>query len=83
MSAVQALFATVYVTVVYFITQQPPDTLTYLKVVLIYILVTIVADGVGVLMGTLLNPVVSWLTHKRHAGKSKAEREKTLTLIMD
>lgn len=48
-----------YVTVVYFITEQPTDSTTYFKVVLIYILLTIVADGIGVTMGTLLNPVVS------------------------
>lgn len=58
----QALFAIVYVTVVYFITQQPPDSVTYFKVVLIYILITIVADAIGICFGTLLNPVVSWLT---------------------
>lgn len=47
------------VSVGYFITEQPPEPGRYLKVVIIYILVTIVADGFGVLLGTLVNPIVS------------------------
>lgn len=55
----QTLFAVVYATVVYFITEQPPEPGRYFKVMMIYVLVTIVADGFGILLGTLVNPIVS------------------------
>jgi Na+/H+-dicarboxylate symporter len=53
------LYATVYATVVFFITEQPPKAETYFKTVIIYILVTVVADGFGIFLGTLVNPIVS------------------------
>jgi hypothetical protein len=55
----QTFFAVVYSTVVYFITEQPPEPRTFLKTVAIYVLVTIVADSFGILLGTLVNPIVS------------------------
>lgn len=54
----QTFFAAVYATIVYFITEQPPEQGRYLKFVLVYILVTLVADGFGILLGTLVNPIV-------------------------
>lgn len=54
---IHTLFALVYATVVYFITEQPPDPGRYLKVMLVYVLVTITADGFGIFLGTLVNPV--------------------------
>lgn len=56
----QALFATVYTTIVYFLTEQPPETSRYLKTVLVYVLCTVAADGFGILLGTLVNPVVNF-----------------------
>jgi len=55
----QTLFALVYATVVYFITEQPPEPGRFLKVVLVYVLLTVVADGFGILVGTIVNPIVS------------------------
>jgi ATP-binding cassette subfamily G (WHITE) protein 1 len=55
----QTLFALVYTTVVYFLTEQPPEPSRYLKVILVYVLVVLAADGFGILLGTLVNPVVS------------------------
>lgn len=40
-------------------TEQPAETGQYFKVMLVYILVTIAADGFGILLGTLVNPIVS------------------------
>ena len=62
-SYLQTLFALVYATVVYFLTEQPPETGRYLKVMLVYILCTVTADGFGIMLGTLVNPVVSSLTN--------------------
>lgn len=53
------LSAIVYATIVYFITEQPPEPGRYFKVMMIYVLVTFTADGFGILLGTLVNPVVS------------------------
>lgn len=52
------LLAAAYATVVYFITEQPPEPDRYFKVIGVYILVTISADGLGILLGTLVNPIV-------------------------
>lgn len=54
----QMLYATIYASTVFFITEQPQNTETYLQVVTIYILLTICADGFGILLGTLVNPIV-------------------------
>ncbi|CAG9798107.1 unnamed protein product [Chironomus riparius] len=54
---IHTLFALVYATVVYFLTEQPPEPGRYLKVMLVYILCTITADGFGIMLGTLVNPV--------------------------
>ena len=54
------MFAAVYATIGYFITEQPPEQGRYLKFVLVYVLATISADGFGILLGTLVNPVVSF-----------------------
>lgn len=55
----QTLFAVVYTTFVYFITDQPPEPGRFIKVVLIFVLITIAADGFGIMLGTLVNPIVS------------------------
>jgi ATP-binding cassette subfamily G (WHITE) protein 1 len=60
---IQTLFALVYATVVYFLTEQPPEPGRYLKVMLVYVLVVIAADGFGILLGTLVNPVVRNFAH--------------------
>lgn len=57
-ASLQTLFAAAYATVVYFITEQPPEPGRYFKVITVYILVTIAADGLGILLGTLVNPIV-------------------------
>jgi hypothetical protein len=54
----QMLSATVYASVVFFITGQPLIIETYLRTVVIYVLLTITADGFGILLGTLVNPIV-------------------------
>lgn len=53
------LSAIVYATIVYFITEQPPEPGRYFRVMTIYVLVTVTADGFGILLGTLVNPIVS------------------------
>lgn len=40
-------------------TEQPIETERYLKFTLVYILTTILADGIGLTLGSLLDPVVS------------------------
>ncbi|CRK94326.1 CLUMA_CG007841, isoform A [Clunio marinus] len=51
------LNTSIYICAVYFLTEQPPDSTTFFKVLFVYILVTIAADGFGILLGTLNNPV--------------------------
>lgn len=55
------LFAIVYATIVYFITEQPPEPSRYFKVMMVYVLVTFAADSFGILLGTLVNPIVSFV----------------------
>ena len=54
----QMLYATIYASTVFFITEQPQNTETYLQVITIYILLTICADAFGIFLGTLVNPIV-------------------------
>lgn len=42
----------------YFLTEQPPESGRYLKTILVYVLCTVAADGFGIMLGTLVNPVV-------------------------
>lgn len=40
-------------------TDQPWELNRYMRFTLVYVLVTIVADGLGLLLGAIANPVVS------------------------
>ena len=53
------LFASVYASIVYFITEQPPEPERFLKFVLVFMLLACVADGFGTFLGTVVNPIVS------------------------
>lgn len=53
------LFATVYSSIIFYLTDQPWELDRYIRFTLVYILVTIVADGLGLLLGAIANPVVS------------------------
>lgn len=53
------LFATVYSSIIFYLTDQPWELNRYLRFTLVYILLTIVADGLGLLLGAIANPVVS------------------------
>ena len=53
------LFASVYASIAYFITEQPPEPERFLKFILVFICVSIVADGFGIFLGTIVNPIVS------------------------
>lgn len=51
------LFATVYSTIIFYLTDQPWEPNRYIRFTLVYILITIVADGLGLLLGAIANPV--------------------------
>lgn len=55
----QILFATIYSTIIFIMTDQPWEWNRYTRFTLVYVLVTIVADGLGLLLGAIANPVVS------------------------
>lgn len=57
------LFATVYSTIIFYLTDQPWEPNRYVRFTLVYILITIVADGLGLLLGAIANPVVSCTFH--------------------
>lgn len=48
-----------YITIAYLMTDQPFEIERYAKFMLTAVVVTICADGLGVLLGTILNPIVS------------------------
>lgn len=54
----QIIFATIYSTIIYFLTDQPMELNRYSRFTLAYILLTIVADGLGLLLGAIANPIV-------------------------
>lgn len=45
-------------------TDQPWELNRYTRFTLVYVLVTIVADGLGLLLGAIANPIVSFITKK-------------------
>lgn len=53
------MFAILYSVIAFLITQQPLETIRLFKFVLIYAITTITADGFGIFLGTVVNPVVS------------------------
>lgn len=53
------MFSATYTSIIYFLTDQPFELDRYVKFVLVAVVITITADGLGILVGTLLNPVVS------------------------
>lgn len=48
-----------YITIGYLMTDQPVEMDRFVKYLLSAVVVTICADGLGVFLGTVLNPVVS------------------------
>lgn len=56
---IHIIFATIYSTIIFVMTDQPWEWNRYTRFTLVYVLVTIVADGLGLLLGAIANPVVS------------------------
>ncbi|BFF94823.1 ATP-binding cassette sub-family G member 1 [Drosophila madeirensis] len=54
---VHIIFSTVYITIGYLMTEQPVEMDRFVKYLLSAVVVTICADGLGVFLGTVLNPV--------------------------
>ncbi|XP_030080305.1 ATP-binding cassette sub-family G member 1 isoform X2 [Drosophila hydei] len=54
---VHIIFSTVYITIGYLMTDQPVELDRFVKYLLTAVVVTICADGLGVFLGTILNPV--------------------------
>ncbi|XP_016991260.1 ATP-binding cassette sub-family G member 1 [Drosophila rhopaloa] len=54
---VHIIFSTVYITIGYLMTDQPIEMERFVKYLLSAVVVTICADGLGVFLGTVLNPV--------------------------
>lgn len=58
----QIVFALTISTMVYIFTDQPRDFERFLKFSFVVIVINIIADAVGLIVGTLFNPVVSLLS---------------------
>ncbi|EDW77576.1 uncharacterized protein Dwil_GK24575 [Drosophila willistoni] len=54
---VHIIFSTVYITIGYLMTEQPVEMERFVKYLLSAVVVTICADGLGIFLGTILNPV--------------------------
>ncbi|XP_018804492.1 PREDICTED: ATP-binding cassette sub-family G member 1 isoform X1 [Bactrocera latifrons] len=54
---VHIIFSMTYITIAYLMTDQPFEIERYAKFMLTAVVVTICADGLGVLLGTILNPI--------------------------
>ncbi|EDV57509.1 ATP-binding cassette sub-family G member 1 [Drosophila erecta] len=54
---VHIIFSTVYITIGYLMTDQPVEMERFVKYLLSAVVITICADGLGVFLGTVLNPV--------------------------
>ncbi|XP_017837288.2 ATP-binding cassette sub-family G member 1 isoform X2 [Drosophila busckii] len=54
---VHIIFSIVYITIGYLMTDQPVEVERFVKYLLTAVVVTICADGLGVFLGTILNPV--------------------------
>lgn len=57
----QIIFSTLFATIVFLMTSQAMEIDRYLKFTLVYILTTIVADGFGLTVGAMFDPIVSRL----------------------
>ncbi|XP_055712989.1 ATP-binding cassette sub-family G member 1 [Phlebotomus papatasi] len=57
MAPIHIMFAILYSVIAFLITQQPLETIRLFKFVLIYAITTITADGFGIFLGTVVNPV--------------------------
>lgn len=68
----QMVFATVYCTITFVMTEQPAEMNRYLRYLLVYVLTTIAADAFGVFLGTLVNPVVC-IINRRLSGRPDSE----------
>lgn len=55
----QIISSSIYITITYLMTDQPLEFERYVKMILTGMMVTICADGLGIFLGTILNPVVS------------------------
>ena len=55
----QIIFCVTYVSTSYFLSDQPPELWRFLMVLAILILVSLSASSLGLLIGTLANPIVS------------------------
>lgn len=54
---VHIMFSTVYISIAYFMTDQPFEVERFVKFMLTAVIITICADGLGVLLGTVLDPI--------------------------
>lgn len=55
----QIVFSTVYATIIFLLTDQPMELNRFSRFTFVYILLTIVADAFGLLLGAIANPIVS------------------------
>lgn len=53
------MLSTLYAVIIFFMTNQIFEVERFLKVILVYILVTTVADGLGLILGSSMDPIVS------------------------
>lgn len=56
------VFSTIFSTIIFFLTDQPLDFNRYARFTFVYILVTMIADAFGLLLGAVANPIVSRYT---------------------
>ncbi|KAL5278836.1 hypothetical protein ACFFRR_003454 [Megaselia abdita] len=54
---VHILFSTTYALIIYFMTDQPFEVERFMKTVLVLIATTLAADGFGIILGGILNPI--------------------------
>lgn len=54
---IQIIFSVVYVLPIYFISRQPLDTARFLMFLLPAILITLISESIGLVIGSMLNPV--------------------------
>lgn len=54
----QIVFSIVYSTIVFLLTDQPLEMHRYTRFTIVYILLTLAADGFGLCLGACANPVV-------------------------
>lgn len=55
----QVIFSTTYSTIIFLLTDQPFEFNRYARFTFAYILTTIIADAMGLLLGAIANPIVS------------------------